>query len=230
MTMQHIEADTTLAVERYLLGEMSVTELEEFEEHIFLCAECAEAVKAGAAFSDNAHAVFKDEALRARQEAVSDSAQKRMRWWQRFAFPVLAPTFAALVMLCIAGYQRVVVISALRDQLAQSNAAQSLPTFALHSVSRSAAQEIDVPASARYFSIYFDVTMDSPGGYRCEIRDASGAVKSTVTAAQRRSDGTLSLLLQRSQFPAGDYVLVLRRPEGPGATELGQYPFKLAYK
>jgi len=227
--MQHIEADANMAVERYLLGQMSATELEEFEEHVFLCAECAEAVKAGAAFADNAHAIFKDEAFRARQEAAPESSWKGTPWWQKFAFPVWAPTFAALVLLCVAGYQRLVVISALRDQLAQSTAAQSLPTFALHSVSRSAAQEIDVPPSARYFSIYFDVTMDSPAGYRCEVRDASGAINSTVSVAQRRPDGTLSLLLQRSQFPAADYTLMVRA-QGPEATEIGQYPFKLAYK
>jgi hypothetical protein len=229
MTMQHIEADSNLAVERYLLGEMSVTELEEFEEHIFLCAECAEAVKAGAAFADNAHAILKDEAFGARREAALEISEKNRRWWHRFSFPVVAPTFAALVLLCVAGYQRLIVISSLRDQLAQSTAAQSLPTFALHSVSRSTAQEIDVPASARYFSIYFDVTTDSPAGYRCEIRDASGGIKSTISVAQRRPDGTLSLLLQGSQFPAGDYTLIVRG-EGPEATEVGRYPFKLASK
>jgi Putative zinc-finger len=229
MTMEHTNADETLAVERYLLGEMSANEVQEFEEHIFLCQECAEAVKTGAGFADNAHAVFKDEALHLPQETALESARKSAPWWQRFAFPVLAPTFAALVLLCVAGYQRLIVISALRDQLAQSTAAQSLPTFALHAVSRGAAQEVDLPAGARYFSVYFDVTSESPSGYRCEIRDASGAVKSTVRVAQRKPDGSLSLLLERSQFPAGDYTLLVRA-EGTEATEIGQYPFKLDYK
>lgn len=228
--MEHIHADETLAVERYLLGEMSATEVEEFEEHIFLCAECAEALKAGAVFADNARTVFKGEAFRPRPEAVSERARPaKTPWWQRFAFPVMAPIFATLVLLCVAGYQRLVVISGLRDQLAQSMAAQPLPTFALHSVTRSAAQEMDVPANARYFSVYFDVTLESPAGYNCEIRDASGAIKSTVQVAQRRPDGTLSLLLQRSQFLPGEYTLIVHTG-GPEETEIGQYPFKLDYK
>ena len=225
-SMEHTEADGNLAVERYLLGEMSVREVEEFEEHIFLCWGCAEAVRAGAAFADNAHAVFKDAALHSRQEAASERIQTRASWWQRFSLPVLAPSFAALALLCIAGYQRLIVISALRDQLAQSTTAQALPSFALHAVSRSAAQHIDVPAGAHYFSVYFDVTVENASGYLCEIRDASGAIRSTVPVAQARSDGTLSLLLERSQFPAGSYTLIVRTG-GPEVTEIGQYPFRL---
>jgi len=223
--MQHTEADGNLAVERYLLGEMSATEDEEFEEHIFLCQECAEAVKVGSAFADNARAVFKGEALR----EATESTRTRVSWWQRFSFPVLAPTFAALVLLCVAGYQRMVVISTLRDQLSQSTAAQALPSFALHSVSRSAAQQIDVPSAAKYFGVYFDVTVESASGYSCEIRDASGAAKSTVPLAQRTADGSVSLLLERSQFPAGSYTLIVRSG-GPEGTEIGQYPFELVYQ
>src|SRR5215469_1718814 len=132
--MEHTEADGNLAVERYLLGEMTATEVDEFEEHVFLCQECADAVKTGAAFGDNAHAVLKDEAFHHRREAAAETARTRTRWWQRFAFPVLAPGFAALALLCVAGYQRLVVISSLRGQLAQS-AAQPLSSFALHAVS-----------------------------------------------------------------------------------------------
>ena len=201
---------------------MSAPEVEEFEEHIFLCGECAEAVKAGSAFADNARAVFKD-------EAAVERTRTRVSWWQKFSFPVLAPTFAALVLLCVTGYQRLIVISALRDQLAQSTRAQALPGFALHSVSRGAAQEIDVPASAHYFSVYFDVALENSSAYLCEIRNSSGGVVSSVPVAQARPDGTLSLLLERSQFPAGSYTLIVRTG-GPEATEIGQYPIQLEYK
>lgn len=42
--MQHIEADQTRAVERYLLDDMGAFEVDEFEEHFFLCSQCAGAV------------------------------------------------------------------------------------------------------------------------------------------------------------------------------------------
>src|ERR1017187_1403911 len=68
--MQHKEADQTLAVERYLLGDMTAAEVEQFEEHLFLCPECAESVKTGAIFVDNASAVFKEPATQAGTESM----------------------------------------------------------------------------------------------------------------------------------------------------------------
>src|SRR5260370_42280617 len=56
-TMNHDIAEQTQMTERYLLGELSTPEREEFEEHFFEGAECAEAVKLGAIFADNARAV-----------------------------------------------------------------------------------------------------------------------------------------------------------------------------
>ena len=68
--MQHTEADQNLAVERYLLGEMTTSEMEQFEEHLFLCPECAESVKTGATFVENARAVFKEPAPQAAREST----------------------------------------------------------------------------------------------------------------------------------------------------------------
>jgi hypothetical protein len=41
--MNHADAAATLAVERYLLGEMTDNERPAFEEHYFGCVECADA-------------------------------------------------------------------------------------------------------------------------------------------------------------------------------------------
>ncbi|HEY6292506.1 MAG TPA: hypothetical protein VI455_13240 [Terriglobia bacterium] len=229
--MQHTDADRTLAPERYLLGEMSSTEIEEFEEHLFLCQECAEAVKTGATFADNARAVFKDEAAVAAFQLQPAKERKRTvtPWWQRLTFPVLAPTFAALMLLCGAGYQRLVVISQLQRQLAQATAPQALPAFALHSVSRGSAPVIQVSANAGSFSLYFDVATESTSGYSCEVRDASGATRSSIQVPQPKPGEFVYLLLDRSKLPAGDYNLVVST-EGPDSKEVGQYPFKLEYQ
>src|SRR5260221_6491000 len=40
--MNHVEAVKTLAIERYLLEEMTQEERDAFEEHYFSCAECGE--------------------------------------------------------------------------------------------------------------------------------------------------------------------------------------------
>jgi anti-sigma factor RsiW len=45
--VDHETALTTHASERYLLGELSPTEAQEFELHFFSCAACAAAVEEG---------------------------------------------------------------------------------------------------------------------------------------------------------------------------------------
>jgi hypothetical protein len=48
--MAHREAEETMAVDRYLLNELTEAERMRFEEHYFECAECAEALEAGQIF------------------------------------------------------------------------------------------------------------------------------------------------------------------------------------
>lgn len=51
--MEHNEAQSTQAVERYLLDEMTRAEREGFEDHFFECAECGEAVRTGSLMMAN---------------------------------------------------------------------------------------------------------------------------------------------------------------------------------
>jgi Putative zinc-finger len=229
MTINHTEAEQTLAAERYLLGDMSRPEVEEFEEHLFACQECAEAVKAGAVFTDNARAVFEEQAVR----PVADEAKARERraapWWTRITFPMLAPTFAALTLLCLAGYQRLVVIPQLRDQLAAATAPQTFPSFGLHGVFRGDRQVVKVPPSAQQFSLYFDAAISSVSGYSCDLLDASGAIRFKIAVEQPKPGEVVNLLLNRSKVPAGDYTLIVRTGP-PDAREVGQYQFRIEYQ
>ena len=52
MTDDHAFPDGERAAERYLLGEMSETEREQYEEHFFNCADCAADVRSTATFLD----------------------------------------------------------------------------------------------------------------------------------------------------------------------------------
>lgn len=223
--MEHTEVDRTLAVDRYLLGEMSGAELEDFEEHIFSCRQCAEDVSSGATFFDNARAVFRDEL--SESPATARAAAGRVRsWWSRFTLPMLAPAFASLLLLCVVGYQRLIVIPGLQQQVARANAPRAIPVFAVPGVSRGNQPVINVPTRGR-FGLYFDVATPSASGYSCEFRDATGAVRLTVQA-QSTSDGTVYLELEGSELPEGEYTLIVRTREA-ASQEAGRYPFKLIY-
>jgi hypothetical protein len=222
MTMQHSDAEDTMAVERYLLGEMSATEREEFEEHVFSCHQCADDVRYGTAFCENARAVFKDDP-RFGKESWLERFGRRL---SRVSLRVLAPALASVALLCVAGYQRLVVIPGLEQQVVRARAPQAIAAFALPGLSRGEEPVIKAPAEAR-FAFYFDVATPSPSGYSCEFREASGAVRLTV-AVPPAAGGTVYLALDRSQLPAGEYTLVVTT-QGPDTKEAGQYPFRIEY-
>jgi hypothetical protein len=230
--MEHKEAEQNLAVERYLLGDMTASELDQFEDHLFTCRDCADSVQSGAAFVENARSVFKEPELHAASERKSVRMKwKQPSWWQRFMSPAFAPALAALALLCVAGYQRMVVIPGLRTQLAAVTEPQPLPSFALHAASRGAQQTIVVPEGGHFFNLYLDVAQESASGYSCAILDASGSVQFAehLSPATPESGGTLNLLIGRSRLRAGDYTLVVST-ESAHPVEISRYPFSLKYR
>ena len=230
--MQHIEAEQTLAVERYLLGDMTIAEVAQFEEHLFICPDCAKAVKTGVVFVDNTRAVFREPLSHAAPEATRKTARWiPTPWWKRLLAPAFLPALAALALVSVAGYQQLVVIRGLRTRLAEATAPQPLASFALHAVSRSAPQSIVVPAKVRFFSLYFDVAQESASGYSCSILDGTGSVKFTehLLPAKPETGGVLTLLIGRAGLPPGSYTLVVS-VDSPHATEIGRYPFKIEYQ
>src|SRR5450432_3933445 len=57
--MDHDIAVQSEAAERYFLGDLTGEDRDKFEEHFFMCPECAEDVRALQIFAANAKAVFR---------------------------------------------------------------------------------------------------------------------------------------------------------------------------
>src|SRR5438045_3517943 len=102
MTMEHRDALTTNASDRYLLGEMSEPERFDFEAHYFECVECAADVRAGHALARGVRAVCaEDDARRQQPVAIrSDAAAKRSHRTVRQLLPIAA----SLALASITGY------------------------------------------------------------------------------------------------------------------------------
>jgi anti-sigma factor RsiW len=64
----HQFAVQNLLPEKYLLGELSGADLEDFERHIFECETCFETVKAGQVFTET---------------IAAGVSAPRTSWWQR---------------------------------------------------------------------------------------------------------------------------------------------------
>jgi hypothetical protein len=210
--MDHREAVTGGAAERYLLGQMSETEQRAFEEHFFECAECAADVEAGASLAANAAEVFAEE--------PAPPVRHTPYWGGGWRWPALA--FCAL-LLALIGFYELVRVPGVRN-----GPAQAYPALFLHPVARGAGQVLQPPADARLVGLWFDVP---PGAehpeYECRLLDASGRTLWTVTAPHPRGPGEpVHLLVPAKTAPAGDYTLVL----SAGGTEIQRFQFTLKLK
>lgn len=114
--MNHQKVAQTKMVERYLLGELADSERNEFEEHYFSCAKCAEEVVMAVKFVDNARRPL----LQLEAETTPSESQVRPsanpplsweqpapkneeRWWDRWLALAPKPALAgACACLCLA--------------------------------------------------------------------------------------------------------------------------------
>ena len=212
--MEHETAEKTLSAERYLLNEMDAEERSAFESHFFNCPICAERVRDGAAFGDNAKRVLQEErfAAKARGDRFS------LFQWLRPA--VLIPVFASLCLAAIVVYQNVVTLPAFR-------APRVLSTVVLAPLSRQRTPVVTIDSGKPLFNVNF--TVDAPRvypKYSCEFRDSRGGLVLAVDCGgQTVSSFTLSLLLPASKFSDGTYELTLRSDNPAGFAE--RYTFAI---
>src|ERR1700721_4094529 len=96
--MNHDEAIRLKAAEKYLLGELNAELRYQYEDHYVGCVECAQEVRTGAVFIDNARDV-----LGSGSGAVADLGAKHQParsggWWTALLRPAFAIPALALVL------------------------------------------------------------------------------------------------------------------------------------
>jgi hypothetical protein len=227
------------AIERYLLGQFSASEAEEFERHFFDCLECARDLHAGAVFEDNARAVFLEERAQAdptaadRAEAGRESKDKprslgsNRSFWDWFWRPrTWAPALASLVFAAVAAYQVFVVNPGLRGQLNEALAPQPVASHVLPPISRGDSRVLEIPPGGRFYTIYMDPTWEgSFAAYICEVRDETGATRFSLRVPAPPPGEPIQILMARSLLPSGRYTVVIRNAaeNGKPETELARY-------
>jgi hypothetical protein len=79
--MEHAEAIATNASERYMLGEVTASEGDAFEEHFFDCAVCADDVRLGASFLDGGRRLVREDERTPLAPVVPLTARSRTWSW-----------------------------------------------------------------------------------------------------------------------------------------------------
>jgi hypothetical protein len=132
--MDHKLAEASQSVEKYTLNELSEDERAQFEEHMFDCPICSDLVRQNFTVTENLKQVLRE-----------GPAVQRAAWRDWFRVPSLVPTFAALALACVIGYQ----------DFGGSDSAQVLPQVAaLKPASRGTVPVI--PAGARLLPVNAD--------------------------------------------------------------------------
>ncbi|MEZ5355941.1 MAG: zf-HC2 domain-containing protein [Bryobacteraceae bacterium] len=241
--MDHQSAIQAMAAQRYLLGELEVSEQEAFEAHYFDCVHCASEVRDSAVFVENLKAVLREQparsaepvkALGLRSLLASISPFRGFEWTPAFA----APALAALAFAMLAGYQRFVEIPGLRVALtpraavtaiidpAGVRAAGKVITVAADDLHAVVPFSFEVPAGARSVRLQF---------FRGERTGAEALPIHEETIAMTPEAGGASVLLSvplplgtfgEGEFSASAQVLYA---DGESWTEAAErYQFRIA--
>lgn len=225
--MEHVETVRRNTVERYVLGELTASERDAFEEHFFECQECAADVKAMAAFIDNVRVIMRRD--RPARNAAAQKQEKRSGWlgWLQPAYAMAA--IAALLLLI--AYQSFIAIPRIKREVLPITA-QALPTLSLTtSGSRgdAAIPEIALQPDGA-FGIYVDVPESARfTAYSCVLRASNGNEKFRVEVGARQAHDTVELLVPGGALVPGLYQLVVfghrAGNESSIGEEIARYPF-----
>src|SRR5271169_1740829 len=179
MEMDHMDAEQLKAVERYMLGDLSVSEVEDFERHFFDCPQCSEELRTLTILQDNARAVFVEPVpspIVASLPAVPAPPGAKAGWWRDLKGllwlrpSVAAPAFALLVVALFAGYETGVRRPGM--------GIQPISAYPLYAASRGEETVISPPPGSEFYSLYMDRTWerDFPS-YKAVLQDDPGAAE-----------------------------------------------------
>ncbi|MBZ5632062.1 MAG: zf-HC2 domain-containing protein [Acidobacteriia bacterium] len=232
--MEHEQAIQNLAVECYLLGEMSSGEREAFEEHYFECAVCAEDLRSASQFIEDAKDLLAAErpapapAVRTRPAAVPT----RSGWdWMGWLRPQAAAAMIAALVV-VAGVETFSTIPGLRRQVEDFGSPRVVKSTVLRQVTRGGAATVSA-AAGEPVVLMFDppespeVSARSPLTFL--VKSADGGVVFELPGEAPALGEQITLSVPRLTLMPGNYTLVVQTAGASGKTpqELGQYPFKL---
>jgi hypothetical protein len=196
--MDHQEAMTTKAAERYLLDELTPELRDAFEEHAFDCPECSLNLRTGAAFIH----VAKAELPTVSESPGSGARKSFLSKWLRPGFVV--PAFAALLL--VIAYQNVSTIPNLRSAAVEPHV---LPATALHAGTRGA-ETTSIQADRRQGFVLAIQLPETYSSYEFTLYDPEGKkewTKSVSGTGVRAADGTVSLFISGQALENGLYSL-----------------------
>jgi hypothetical protein len=212
--MDHQEATQLMAVEKYLLEELTPEARDKFEEHFFDCQECAADLRVTAGFMDAARKEFQANPISKPLQASKTKAPLA------FFRPALAWSALAASLLVIA-YQNVVVVPRFQSQVAELRAPEILPSLSLAGGNSRGGEKPALAVKAgQPFLLSVDIpTQDRFTSYTCLLSAPSGALVWRVEVPAQSAKDTVSIRVPSSSEPSGEYTLTVQGNAEKGSSE-----------
>jgi hypothetical protein len=204
--MDHQSATQLMAVEKYLLNELTPDVRDQFEEHFFDCQECALDLRATEAFLSLAR-----RELEVAAKAKPIPTERKKSWFSLFWSPAFALPALAAALLVIA-YQNVVVYPRLSNTVAELKAPEILPSISLAGGnSRGGDAASGVVQSGRPFLLSVDIpTQDRFSSYVLSLYSPSGELAWKINVSAEEAKDTLPIQVPAESAREGSNVVLVQ--------------------
>jgi hypothetical protein len=217
--MDHAEALQNQAVEKYLLGELSAAQADEFAEHFFDCEACASDLRMTSAFVDTTKKVLATD----RAQTPQSTPKRWSSQWQPARYAIAA----SVALFAFTLYQNTVTIPSLRS----ASAPQAMAFFSLADLgARSAVQPVIHPVQGKPFILFLDIPPHpNVAEYRCQILSPSGNQVLSIDVPEAATSKTVPLYIPASALAHGNYLFTISGRSGSETsfTELERHPFQV---
>jgi hypothetical protein len=219
--MDHSDATRLKATERYLLNELDPEQLDQFEEHLFDCPECALDVRAAAMFLEQSKNVLAEN-TEARPVLVPQHARKPWLSWLRPAFAV--PVMAALI--AIVAYQNLFTYPNMQTAL---HSPQVMPWASVNVGTWGAGGPVITVPSGKGFLLFVRIPPESSyARYKTDLYNPAGKLEWSLDFPANSGQDQWPVRVPDSNRESGTYTLTVHGITSSGETrDVGRTSFEL---
>lgn len=231
--MDHNQSTNLMAVEKYLLEELTPEQRDEFEEHFFDCQECAADLSATQAFLQAAKQELQAAPMPAAAASPADNTSPRSPKKSLFSFfripAFTVPAFAALLL--VLAYQNIVVFPHLASEVAELKAPQVLATLSLAAGSSRDGETPSITVGRRQALV---INLDLPAqdrfaSYTCLLYSPSGSTAFRIQVSAQQAKDTVAINVPPGTVTGGSYTLAVQGNDNhapaAAAIEVAHYRF-----
>jgi hypothetical protein len=212
-----------MAVEKYLLEELTPEQRDEFEEHFFDCQDCAADLRETAAFMAAATQEFKVNPVPKPGKAAKGKSFSASFWPTALVWSALAAS------LLLVAYQNLVVFPHFKTEIAELKTPEVLPVISLvGGNSRGDQTPTATAAAAHPFLLSLDIpTQDRFTSYTCLLYSPSGTLAWRVEVSPQAARDTVSIRVPSTDKLPGQYTLAVQGNLAGTSVDLAHYKFIL---